>query len=90
MILPAAYIPSSIGLDLFAKRYDKRIILIIGQICCGLALILVGPSKFLAVTEDSQLKVMIIGQGVLGLFIPIGLILALPTMVEVANRHFPG
>ena len=33
---------------------------------------------------------MIIGQGVLGLFIPIGLILALPTMVEAANKHFPG
>ena len=30
MILPAAYIPSSIGLDQFPKRWDKRMILIFG------------------------------------------------------------
>ena len=29
------------------------------------------------------------GQGILGLFIPIGLILGLPTMVETANKYYP-
>ena len=33
---------------------------------------------------------MIFGQATLGLFIPIGLILALPTMVEVGTRNYPG
>ena len=33
---------------------------------------------------------MIIGQCLLGLFIPFGLVLSLPTMVEFANSNFPG
>lgn len=90
MILPAAYIPSCIGLDYLPKRWDKRYILIMGSIFCGISLVFVGPSKYLAVTEETTLFTMILGQGLLGLFIPFGLVLSLPTMVEFANSNFPG
>ena len=82
MILPAAYIPSSIALDALPKRWDKRLVILFGFVFCAIALIFVGPSSMLAISESSELRVMIFGQGALGLFIPIGLILALPTMVE--------
>ena len=90
MILPAAYIPSSIALDFLPKRWDKRVVIMFGVLLCSISLIFVGPSAMLNVSPSSELRVMIFGQGVLGLFIPIGLILALPTMVEQAIRKFPG
>ena len=61
MILPAAYIPSSIALDALPKRWDKRIVILIGFIFCAIALLFVGPSSMLAFHGDSTLKVMIFG-----------------------------
>jgi len=90
MILPASYIPSSIALDFLPKTWDKRGILMIGACCCGLSLFLVGPSSLIICQDSSLLSMMIVGQVLLGLFIPFGLILALPTMVEFANNQFPG
>ena len=60
MLLPAAYIPSSIAVEKLPRRWDKRILLIVGMIFCGLSLFLVGPSTLMA-TEEHTLTVMIIG-----------------------------
>jgi MFS family permease len=88
MILPASYIPSAIALDYLPKRWDKRLVIIIGMVCCGLSLFCVGPSTF--VSEDSPtLWLMVTGQVLLGLFIPVGLILALPSMCESVSAHYP-
>jgi len=76
-------------LDFLPKQWDKRIIIMFGVLFCAVALIFVGPSLLLNV-HDNQLPVMIFGQAALGLFIPVSLILALPTMVELAMRRFPG
>lgn len=61
-----------------------------GCVFCAIALLFVGPSSMLAVSGDTELRVMIFGQGALGLFIPVGLILALPSMVERAIKKYPG
>ena len=82
MILPAAYIPSAIALDYLPKRWSKPGVIIMGMICCALSLFLVGPTSVAAISEDYMLWIMIAGQALLGLFIPVGLILALPSMVE--------
>ena len=74
MILPAAYIPSAIALDFLPKRWNKPVIIIIGMICCGLSLLAVGPSTMLNFDEERTLQIMIAGQILLGLFIPVGLI----------------
>lgn len=88
MILPAAYIPASIALDFIPKSWDKRGLIMIGASCCGLSLFLVGPSSLFA-TQSNLLSLMIVGQALVGFFIPMGLILALPTMVEIAEKKFP-
>ena len=90
MILPASYIPGSIGLDYLPKSWDKRGIIMFGACGCGLSLFLVGPSSLFASIDSSILSMMIVGQALLGLFIPFGLILALPTMVEYAINRYPG
>lgn len=82
MILPAAYIPSAIAMDFLPKSWSKPMVMIIGMICCGLSLFLVGPSTMIAINKEQLLPVMITGQALLGLFIPVGLILALPSMVD--------
>ncbi len=82
MILPAAYIPSAVALDKLPKRWNKQFVIIIGMICCALSLFLVGPSTMSSISDDAVLHVMIAGQALLGLFIPVGLVLALPSMVE--------
>ena len=88
MILPAAYIPSAIALDYLPKRWDKRMVIIMGMICCALSLFAVGPSTLVA-TGDNTLMIMVAGQILLGLFIPVGLILALPSMVESVTAYYP-
>jgi len=88
MILPAAYIPSAIALDYLPKHWDKRKVIITGMICCALSLFCVGPSTLLDV-EGQTLRIMVAGQILLGLFIPVGLILALPSMVECVIGHYP-
>ena len=88
MLLPAAYIPSAIAIEKLPKRWDKRVMIIFGMICCALSLFMVGPST-LVDTGDQTLKVMIIGQVLLGLFIPVGIILGLPSMVETVQSHYP-
>lgn len=90
MILPASYIPGSIGLDYLPKTWDKRGIIMFGACGCGLSLFLVGPSSLFNPAEENILSMMIVGQALLGLFIPFGLILALPTMVESAIKKYPG
>lgn len=82
MILPAAYIPSAIAMDYLPKTWSKPLVIITGMIFCAVSLFLVGPSTMLSISKDNMLTVMIVGQALLGLFIPIGLILALPSMVE--------
>ena len=89
MILPAAYIPSAIALDYLPKRWDKRVLIIMGMVCCALSLFLVGPSTMMEPSFDQTLYIMIAGQVLLGLFIPVGLILALPSMVETVVGHYP-
>ena len=84
IILPAAYIPAAISIN-YMPKIDKKKLIMVGMVFCGVALLFVGPSSVLAFNEKSKLRIMIVGQGLLGLFIPVGLILALPTMVEVAN-----
>ena len=88
MILPAAYIPSAIALDYLPKRWDKRLVIIAGMVCCALSLFLVGPSTLLD-AEGQTLRIMVAGQILLGLFIPVGLVLALPSMVESVIGHYP-
>ena len=60
-----------------------------GMIFCGLSLFCVGPSTMVNSGIDNTLIVMIIGQVLLGLFIPVGLILALSSMVESVISHYP-
>lgn len=88
MILPAAYIPSAIALDYLPKRWDKRMVIIMGMVCCALSLFCVGPSTLID-SGDSTLRIMVAGQILLGLFIPVGLILALPSMVESVIGFYP-
>ena len=88
MILPAAYIPSAIAIEFLPKHLDKRLAIIIGMICCALSLFCVGPSTLME-SGDSTLTIMVIGQVLLGLFIPVGLILALPSMVESVIGSYP-
>ena len=82
MILPAAYIPSAVAIDKLPTSWDKRVVIITGMILCALSLFCVGPTTLYGFTEDNTLPVMIAGQVMLGLAIPISLILALPSMVE--------
>ena len=89
MILPAAYIPSAMIIDKFPKRWDKRIVIISGMVFCALSLFFVGPSTLINFNEDKTLAIMIAGQVLLGLAIPIGLILALPSMVESVMDVYP-
>ena len=89
MILPAAYIPSAIVVEKIPKQWDKRTVIIMGMIFCGLSLFCVGPSTLVSSDIDNTLIVMIIGQVLLGLFIPVGLILALPSMVESVIGQYP-
>lgn len=88
MILPTAYIPSAIFLDRMPKRLSKAKAIIVGISCCAASLLLVGPSIFIH-TGEYTMKVMILGQILLGLFIPFGLVLSLPTMVEHVSKKFP-
>ena len=89
MILPAAYIPSAVAIDKLPTSWDKRVVIIIGMILCALSLFCVGPSTLIGLGEDNTLAVMIAGQVLLGLCIPISLILALPSMVESVNSVYP-
>jgi len=60
MILPAAYIPSAVALDYLPKRWDKRVAIIMGMICCGLSLLFVGPSTIFD-SGDHTLAIMVTG-----------------------------
>ena len=59
------------------------------MVLCAISLFCVGPTTLLNVGRDQMLWTMILGQGLLGLFIPIGLILALPSMVESVTSASP-
>lgn len=61
MILPAAYIPSAIVVEKIPKQWDKRTVIIMGMIFCGLSLFCVGPSTLVSSDIDNTLIVMIIG-----------------------------
>ena len=61
MILPFAYIPSSIMLDYLPKSWDKRGLIMVGACGAGLSLFLVGPSSLFMATEQSILSMMIVG-----------------------------
>lgn len=61
MILPAAYIPSAIAIEKLPRRWDKRIVIIFGMICCAISLFLVGPTAMVDFGEDKEMWVMIIG-----------------------------
>ena len=89
MILPAAYIPSAMIIEKFPKRWDKRVVIISGMVFCALSLFFVGPTTIINFNEDSTLAIMIAGQVLLGLAIPISLILALPSMVESVMDVYP-
>ena len=88
MILPASYIPAAIALDYLPKRWAKSSMIIFVMLCCGSSLFFVGPTTMIN-CEDNMLMLMIIGQVLLGLFIPLGLILALPSMVESVAPIYP-
>ena len=89
MILPAAYIPSAIAIDKLPSSWDKRLLIITGMVLCALSLFCVGPSTLLSFSDDKTLAIMIAGQVLLGLCIPISLILALPSMVESVMQAYP-
>ena len=89
MILPAAYIPSAIAIDKLPASWDKRIVIITGMVLCALSLFCVGPTTLVDFGSDRTLSVMIAGQVLLGLCIPISLILALPSMVESVMDVYP-
>ena len=88
MILPAAYIPSAVAIEYLPKHWDKRLVIICGMICCALSLFCVGPSTLME-SGDATMRIMVAGQILLGLFIPVGLILALPSMVESVIQYYP-
>lgn len=89
MILPAAYIPSAFAIDKLPSSWDKRVVIICGMILCAVSLFLVGPTTLIDLGSDNMLYIMIAGQALLGLCIPISLILALPSMVESVINVYP-
>ena len=61
MILPAAYIPTAFALDWLPKRWNQRIVIIIGMICCALSLFCVGPTTLVSIDDKQTMHTMILG-----------------------------
>lgn len=60
MILPAAYIPSSVILDKIAKFFNKKYVIILAMFASCASLVLVGPSTLLG-SSIPIMPVMITG-----------------------------
>lgn len=88
IIMPIFYILSSIGAFYIPTWIERRAVIIACPcFACTIAYLLVGPSQLLGFSESILL--MGIGMGLAGIFNPVGVVMALPEMINSATEVYP-
>jgi len=86
LIYPVLACVACLSADFIPKWMERRAVMITCLFCSGIGLLISGPAQFLPNTW----QLMAVGQGLIGIFNRIPIVVGLPEMTSQANKRWPG